>query len=235
MQRYISGDCLARLALDQRTFLANDGFDQCFVASARDVERIDGLAAAQNGDTIADLTQFAKAMTDIENGDAVPDKVADDLEHALKLGLVERRRRLVHDDDLGVHGEGTGNGCQLLIGNGERFNPDVRREFGTDPLQRFARAPAAFLVIDEPELAGRMAKKQILFHRQLRNEIKLLIDHRDAEPCGFRRRAQLDRHAIQHQYAIGRAKCSGDDLEQGRLARAIGSEEAVDLPRTHIQ
>ena len=231
VERDGAGDAAPLAALDQRAILADDRFDQGFLGGALDVKGGDAPAAAQDRDAVADLPNLVEPMADVENGDALADELADDAEDVLQLVLVERRRRLVHDDDLGVHGQRARDRRKLLVGDGQRLESRVDWKFGADPLQRLFGATPARAPVNDEETARRMAEEQVLLDGQLRHQVELLVDHRNPRHRPLVRRTHADRGAVEQDLAARRAMRAGDDLQQGRLAGAVGAEQAMDLAR----
>ena len=83
--------------------------------AARDVP-----AVAEDGVAITDRLHFVQLVRYVDDADALGLQIADDLVQLIDLAATERRRRLVHDDELGVHGERLGDLDHLLLGDAER-------------------------------------------------------------------------------------------------------------------
>ena len=60
-------------------------------------------------------------------------------------------------------------------------------------------------------------------------EIDFLIDRADAERARFAGRADLDRAAVEADFALVAAQRAGHDLDEGRLAGAVFAHESMDL------
>jgi hypothetical protein len=76
-----------------------------------------------------------------------------------------------------------------------------------------------------------VADEDVLRDRQVREQPRLLVDDRDAQPAGLRRPVQLDRRPVQEDRAAVRLVDPGEDLDQGALARAVLAHQGVDLAR----
>ena len=63
-----------------------------------------------------------------DEGDALRAQLFDDHEQARDLTLGEGGRRLVHDEELRVAGQGAADGGELLVRDGELFDVGVERE-----------------------------------------------------------------------------------------------------------
>ena len=99
------------------------------------VERRLGEIAAveQRHHPVADIEDVVHAVADQDHADAVVLQALDQVEHLADLLDGERRRRLVHDHDLGVEGGGAGDGDRLALAAGQfldvlvdRFDVDVQ-------------------------------------------------------------------------------------------------------------
>ena len=229
----VERQCLARrptrLALQQRLVAAEYGFDQDLFGRGGDGKGIDGAAVAQHRHAVADGPDLAKAVADIQDCDAQPGDLAYHLEDALQLGLVQGRRRFIHDDDLGVHGQRPGDGGELLVGDGERAHGSARAEVRSDPGQGglgHAQAPGA---VDHAPSSRYAAEQHVLRHGQLRHQVEFLVDHRDARERCFLRRAEAARNAIEQQGAARQRMGAGNDLQERALAGTVCAEQAMHL------
>ena len=88
-----------------------------------------GLDAAltQYHDAVSHLEHVIEAMADENDRDPLLPHLADELQHALDLAHRQCRRRLVHDDELGIEGERPGNGDGLLLAAREHADRAVNR------------------------------------------------------------------------------------------------------------
>ena len=121
-----------------------------------------------------------------------------DLDH-----LAPRQRQVLHERER-----------MDVVGAGAR-----QRLLGHSPL----RAP-----VDQPEAARRIADRDVVGDRQVRDQRQLLEDAGDAGGIGGRRRGERDRRAIeQHPAFVGRDDAR-HDLDQRRLAGAVLAEHRVD-------
>ncbi len=87
----------------------------------------DGGAVAHDRDAVADREEFVELVTDEDRRNAVALQAPDHGEQALDLAVVERRGRLVHDDELGLEADRASDGDHLLGGDGIGIEgtPDV--------------------------------------------------------------------------------------------------------------
>ena len=69
-----------------------------------------------------------------DEGDALRAQLFDDHEQARDLTLGEGGRRLIHDEELRVAGQGAADGGELLVCDGELFDVGVERERDAETL-----------------------------------------------------------------------------------------------------
>src|SRR4029453_13445994 len=108
-----------------------------------------------------------------------------------------------------------------LRAHGDRVVPEAREQRGRLAVHRVEveKGPAAWLVREEDALGD----------AQIRNEVELLVDRRDAALQGSRRIALRERLAEEEDLAARRLERAGDALDQRRLPGAVRSEQAVHL------
>ena len=156
-------------------------------------------------------------------------EIADDLEQEVGLMRIKAGCRLVKHKNPRIVFERTGNGNQLLdrhrIGAERAFDID----FKIEPLEPHARARARLAPGNQSEAARLAPQSQILDHRHRRNQIDFLVDGADAQSAGLAGGADLDGMAVEADFAFVAAKRAGHDFDQGRLARAVFSQQGVHL------
>ena len=80
-----------------------------------------------------------------------------------------------------------------------------------------------------PDAVGRLAAHEdVLGHRQIGEERRLLVDDRDARGLRLRGAGEVDRLAVEQEVARIAAVEAGDDLDERRLARAVLADQGVD-------
>ena len=148
--------------------------------------RRDGLAVAQHGDAIGDGKDLLEAVRDVDDADAVRLEQRDDAEQALDLALGQRRRRLVHDDDLRVGADRLGDLDDLLLGHAERLDQAhrdrSRRRSAAGARRPGWRAATSRAAATAPPASSARA----MFSATVRSgkERRLLVDGGDAERAG---------------------------------------------------
>ena len=197
----------------------------------------DVLAVAHDGDAVRDLLQLVHLVRDVDDADALGLELADDPEQLGDLGIVQRRGRLVHDQDLGLERQGLGDLHHLLPGDreladfGARIEPEVQS--GEDGR---GVAVQGLLVEQEPEgPLGLAADEDVLRGGEVVHQVELLMNDADAEVLRRTGRRNIDGHAVDADFAGVLRIDSGEDLHQGRLAGAVLPDEGVDLAGKELE
>ena len=183
-------------------------------------------------------------MRDEDHRGTLFGEVADDVEHFADQLRVERGRGLIKQQDLRVHGHGTGDGHALLLAAGHLAREVVHlimQAHGREPFfrQSFGLGLRHFLRVGQ-------AEHDVLLRRHVREQVELLEDH-------ARHRALLRDDFFRHALALAvdimitDLLTVEDDLtrlerlqqvdaaQQGRLARAARADDRHDLLLVHIQ
>ena len=80
-----------------------------------------------------------------------------------------------------------------------------------------------------------MAEKDVLGDAELGKQQQLLIDRRDARAARVVGRGKIDLRPVDENRADVRLVDPGHDLDQGRFAGAVLSEQRMDFARTHVE
>src|SRR5664280_1856717 len=106
-----------------------------------------------------------------------------------------------------------------------------RLEQGCCPLAVLASDPAGEQLA--PSIPTR--HHEVLLHGELREDAGLLESARKTLPVQPSRMGSGDIAAVEHNPAGIRLEVAGNDVEQGGLARPVGSDESRDGPFLHAQ
>ena len=192
----------------------------------------DRPAVAEHRDAVADRQHVVEEMRD--EHDAAPGlaQPAQQREQPLDLGRRQRRGRLVQDDDARAGEQHARELDQLLQAERQRAHPRARIDVDAEALQMLGRAAAHRPPVDQAEPVDRLhAEMDVLRHRQLAHDGKLLMHHADAGRARIARRAKADRPAVEAHLALILGVHAGDDLHQRGLAGAVLADQPVDLAR----
>ncbi len=150
----------------------------------------------------------------------------------------ERRRRLVHDDELGVQHHGLGHRHRLPLAAGQRADQlaDVAHRDDPQVLQRLLGRLLHGHLVQQQMPPHLVAEEHVLHDVQVVAERQILVDGRDPG-----RRWHL----------VGARKCTGrpcqimlprgglpdprDRLDQGGLARPVVPDQGRDLPGRDVE
>ena len=177
------------------------------------------LAITQHGGPIAEGPDLQEAVGDEDDGLAGLPPPADDVEHPL--------------------GEVRGQGCGHLVEeqhvrvDGQRAREvedaqDRERQVTNHgmPIQRWH---AELADPAHEGLHGRQGEAQVGLHIQVGDQGGFLVDGDHAGLAGFSRRVHLARLAADDDAPRIGANDAGQDLDEGRLAGAVGAQQTVDL------
>ena len=159
-------------------------------ARRRGGDSADILAVAHHGDTVGDLLQLVHLVRDIDDADAFISELADDAEQLRDLRIVQGRRGLVHDQDLGPEGESLGDLDHLLLGDGETADLRPRVELQVHALEDLCRVPVQGVLVEQKSHGplGLAADEDVLRGRKVVHQVELLMNDADArdpaQPAG---------------------------------------------------
>ena len=195
----------------------------------------DEPAAAEDGDAVGDLVDLVEEVRDEDDGDAALLEVADDAEELGHLVDVEARRRLVEHQHPHVDRDRPGDGDELL--DGERVASQHRRRIDRqpEPRQHLRGALAHRRPVDGAEAARFATEADVLGHREIRQQIDLLVDRADPRPQRIGRRAEADGIPVEFDAPGIQVQRAGEGLDERRLAGAVLSHEGVHLAREHAE
>ncbi len=203
--------------------------------SISDERRVGEVAAVEEGhDAVADVEDVVQAMADEDDADAVRAQVLDEVEDLAHLAHGQRRCRLVHDDDLGFEGRGTGDGDSLALTTGQLLDP---LGHGLDlDVQIVEVLDGPLLVglvvhdVEGSDASGQLAAQEdVLVDAQVPRQGQVLVDHLDTQHTGVGRAVETDWMALHEDLARARRVESGEALHERRLARAVVANDSEDL------
>ncbi|MEY9883986.1 hypothetical protein ABIA43_005520 [Bradyrhizobium sp. USDA 328] len=189
----------------------------------------DQAAVAQHGDAVGDFVDLVEEVADEDDADATSRELTHDAEENLDLMAVEAGGRLVQDQHARGEIDGARDRGDVLDGHRivakRRGDIDIETEICKQRL-----GAAAHLAIAHDAEAHRLAvEKQVLRHRQVRQQVDLLVDGGDAGPKRRLGRARRDLFTTDPDNAGISRKNAGDDLDQRGLAGAVLAEQRMDL------
>ena len=196
----------------------------------------DRPAIAQDGEVVGDGPDLLQEVADVDDGDALAAKPADEGEETLDVLARQAARRLVHQHHACVGGDGPTDLHHLPGRNRQTGHAAVRMQLGVverlEHARRFGPGGDAVVATRPPWLA---AEEDVLRDGQVITERQLLMDERHSRQPGLERPIRLvGRPAHRHRAGVG-PKAAGDDVHEGALARAVLADEGVDPPGPDLQ
>ena len=194
------------------------------------------LAVAQHHRVVGDADRLLEVMGDVDDRDAVRGELPDDPEQHLDLARAEGRGRLVHDQDPGLGRQRPCDLDDLLLAH-----PEVGdQRLGRDLLLELAHQPRGDLglvgVVDPAHPGVQLAAEEdVVAHVEVRAEVRLLVDDRDASLHRVDGVLQGDRLLVQHQLSAGGLLDAREDLHQCRLPGTVLPEEHGDLAGADLE
>ena len=146
--------------------------------------------------------------------------------------LVERSRRLVEDQHLGLDRQRLGDFQQVLLRHRQRVAARPQRHAQTDGVEHLARDVARRL---SSEQRSRQRDLEILEHRQIVEHRGVLKGNRNSQatrpsPATSRK---CDAPRIRSRL-VPVGACTGDDVHEGRLAGPVLAKNGVNLTRVEF-
>ena len=149
--------------------------------------------------------------------------------HGLAQLEIERRERLVEQEDLRARGHGAGERHPLLLPSGELVRLALREAAELDHVEH---APRARLDLGRGPLQPPHPERDVLGHRHVGEERVLLEDGVHRPPVG---RQPLDLLAVEEDRALGHVLEPRDHAQQRGLAAAGRAEEGEELVVRDLQ
>jgi hypothetical protein len=209
------------------------------------------LAVAKDHQPVGQGVDLTEAVGHVEDRDAGCAQLVDDGEQAVDLGLRERGRRLVEDEEPGPAGQGAREDEQLLVGDADledvlakiRVRPVEVQRIGnlTGLGQEGAQGghPADLVLRD-------LLEEQVLGDAQAGDDtvVDALMHGLQADPSSSHRRVDRLGLSVDLDDAAIAGVDAGEDLDEGALARSVGTEERchvsgvdleVDASQDHVR
>ena len=159
------------------------------------------LPVAHDRDAIGDARHFFEPVRDVDDADAARGDLAHDGEQPLDFGGGERRRRLVHDEDLRGVGQRLGDGDDLPASDRKLAHRLVDADVLADDAEPLDRFRAHRRAVEHAPAGQLAAEEQIGGDVEARHEVELLEDRRDARGLGGARIVEADGLAFEQHFA----------------------------------
>ena len=196
----------------------------------------DEPAVAQHRDAVADLVHLVEEVRDEQDRDAALLELADDAEELGHLVEVEARGRLVEHEHLARRPRSPARSRRAAAPRASACRGSMRGRCRCPRSASTSRASAAHPPpVDHAEPARLATERDVLGHRDVRQQVDLLVDRADARALRIVRRREAHRLAVEPQLALVERERAGDRLDERRLARAVLAHERVHLAGEHAE
>ena len=202
-----------------------------------DVQGLDRLAVADDRDLIRDLFDLVELVRNDDRGDAAALQAQHEVQQVLGVGLVQRRRGLVQDQELHRLVQGLGDLDQLLLADADLLDRGVRVLAQPHPGQQFGGPGPGLGPVDHAALGGLVAEEDVLHDGQFGDEREFLVDDHDAGVlAGPDVLELLDFVLVNDVPGVGAVGVDPrEHLHQGRFPGAVLTADGVDLAGLHPQ
>ncbi len=201
---------------------AEHQLDDLLLGARRHVDDADGLAFAQDGRAIAYGGDLDHPMRDEDDRALAATLAADDVEDVLGEVRGQGRGHLVEHQDVRLDGQRPGKVDDPE--RGERHAPRQARQV------EVAEAELTQPVTER--LDGGLGEPQVGPDVEVRDDGGFLVDRHDAAAAGLGGGVDGARSTADRDRAGVGPDRTGQDLDEGALARAVGAHQRMDLART---
>ena len=145
-----------------------------------DVVGLDGAPIPDHRDGVRDGRDLVQLVGDHQARDAARLQPSHEVEQVSRIIFVERRGRLVEDEDTDVLRQRLGDFNQLLLANAEGLRLRVRADVHPDAGKQFDCLRPGSFPVDQRALHHLGAEEDVLGDGQLGDQRQLLMDDHDA-------------------------------------------------------
>src|SRR5262245_58939718 len=208
----------------------------------------DGAPVVKGEDLIGDGAHQAHVVLDHEHGDVEQGaNVLDPERHVLRLFHGEPRRGLVEEEELGLGAEGASQLHHLAdtigqvgdetvaIGLEVEEVDDLLRRLAMLHLERPHAGEEEKLLDEARALVGVPPQEEVVEHGGVLEKLDVLEGARDAARGDLVSGQARDVLVAEDEAAVARIVDAADQVEDGRLARAVGADDGEDLLGLHLE
>ena len=185
-------------------------------------------AVLQHRDVRTERAHLVQPVGDEQERHPLVAQPADEIEENMDFVRRQRRGRLVEYEDSRLAEERLGNLDHLLAAERQLLDRHVGRLGEADEVADLAHLAQQRIVVDQSHAPRIGAEPDILGDRQARRQAQLLLDHRDAASARVGGRKVMDGLAVDDDFAAVRREHAGQQIDEGRLAGAVLTEQRVD-------
>ena len=161
----------------------------------------------------------------------------DEVQKLFAVLVIERRRRLIKDQEPHVFRKRFRDLDELLLADAELVDRDARRDVEADALHERDGFLVAFLPIHDAVALAFVAEEHVLHDGEIRHERELLMDDDDAALLAVTDGLELARLAVVNDVALIRPVRvdARKDVHERRLAGAVLAAERVNRAFFHFE
>ena len=208
---------------------AEHGLDQRRHAGVAGVGGEHRMAVPQHGHGIADPHDVAQVVGDVDDGHPPLLEGGYHLEQLVDLVVGQRGGWLVEHQDAGILGQGLGYLDKLLLADAQAPHLAGRIQRHPQHGQQGPGPAYSVPVGDERPRLPATGQEDVVGHRQGRHQAQVLIDHGNPLGLGLFRAGEAAGLAKQQHLAAITAMKTVEQLDQGRLARAVLADDGMHL------
>ena len=160
---------------------ADDHREQVLVAHVFDRRAAHDASVAQNGHPIGNLPQFRQPVGDVDDRCPLGDKLPNFLEKHVGRILIERRGRLIKNENLRFQRQGLGQLEEMLLGDGQGVGPGLNRNMQADRIQQ---TPRDLMGTCSFENRGWQGNLEIFQDRKVGQNRRVLVGNSDTKGSG---------------------------------------------------
>ena len=193
------------------------------------------FAVAHDGEPVRDPVDLLQPVGDIEDAGALFPEALHGDEELLRLAGGEGGSGLVHDEELGLRGEGLQDLAHLPLGHAHGGHHLVGAEEEAVAVDERLHLAAHLLFVGEAPLHNLVAQEDVFRDGQLRHQAELLIDDGDARLGCVVPVVDDDVLPVDVDLPVVLGVDAGDDFDDGAFPRAVLAHEGVDLSLADLQ
>ena len=237
LQDHFADLCISgREGLDQLT--ADHVPDQLFPGCLGRVDGGNVLSVPKHAAAIRNLEDFLHTVGYVDDGRPLRLHPADVLHQDLDLRVGQRGCRFVHDQDLGLFGDGLRDLDKLHVGDRESVDPCFGINVHSEPREQLTGLADHGSFIDKGvsrSLPDRFSDENVLIDRKLRRQIEFLINHLHAVAAVLRQLFADQFLSLQQDAPLVCLDRSGDTFDDRRFACAVFTDQRMHLSLPEFQ
>ena len=211
--------------------------DDVLIRGARDRVGADIVSIAQNGVAVADGHDLLETVRNINNSDPTLFYFQNLLEQNVHFLFGQRGRRFIHNNDLCVERQCSGDLKHLLLGNGKSADFLLRPQIQPKRIEQLLCLFQHLLFVQKRELilCNFFSQINIFGHRHGVDHQDFLMHEADTMTLGDFRAGDVNLFTVQNDRSGVCLVCAVEDLHQGRFAGAVFTQQGMDLTALYLQ